>query len=146
MREGPFSIIVIGASLGGTHALEVLFQQIPRELKIPIVIVLHRHKDSDDTLLTQLKSKCPLPITEVEDKDPLEPEHIYIAPADYHILIERGSFALSIDPPVLMARPSIDLLFETSAEIYGSEVLGIIFVSTGILFPIFTGKQFPKMD
>ncbi len=65
-------------------------------------------------------------MSEVEDKDPVEAGHVYVAPADYHLLVEPGHFALSTDEPVLLSRPSIDVLFESVADAYGSEALGVV--------------------
>ncbi len=135
-------IIVIGTSLGGLHALEVLLAGLPQNLPVPVAIVQHRHKDSDNSLCVFLQAQCALPIKEAEDKEAIVPGCIYLAPADYHLLVEAGdlredwqskhqagahhTFALSTEAPVLYARPSINVLFESAAEAYGKKVLGVI--------------------
>lgn len=121
-----FKIVVVGTSLGGLSALKVLLKALPRDFPLPIAIVQHRHKESERSLSTFLQQFSSLPIQEVEDKDELLPGHVYLAPADYHLLVEPGCFALSTDEPVLYARPSIDVLFESAADVYAEKTIGII--------------------
>lgn len=122
----PPALIVVGTSLGGLDALQVLLAGLPQHLAVPVAIVQHRGKEDDDLLQTALQRLSPLPVREVEDKDRIESGHIYLAPADYHLLVEAGHFALSVDAPVLYARPSIDVLFESAADAYGADVLAIV--------------------
>ena len=91
-----------------------------------MVIVQHRGKDMETGLCEFLGRSSPLPVTEPEDKEPILPGHAYLAPRDYHLLIESGSFALSTDPPVGFARPSIDVLFESAADEYQERAIGVI--------------------
>lgn len=120
------SVVVVGASLGGPSALKLLLAGLPREFRPPIVIVQHRGKFPDAALADFLGEAAPLPVLEPHDKDALEVGHVYLAPADYHLLVERGSLALSTEAPVNYSRPSIDVLFESAAEAYGSGVVGVI--------------------
>ncbi|OUL27990.1 chemotaxis protein CheB [Nostoc sp. 106C] len=119
-------IIVIGASSGGLSAIKVLLQNLPPDLKSPIIIVQHRHRDSRDKLGDLLQQDTPLIVREVEDKDEILSGYVYLAPADYHLLVEFGYFTLSTDAPVSYARPSIDVLFESAADIYNEQVIGVI--------------------
>ena len=121
-----FEFVVIGTSLGGLSALQTILGNLPADFFVPIAIVQHRHKNSGGTLLELLQEHSLLPIKEVEDKDEVLPGKVYLAPADYHILIEAGYFALSTDEPVSYARPSIDVLFESAADIYAEQVIGVI--------------------
>lgn len=121
-----FAIVAIGTSLGGLSALKKVLGNLPADFPVPIAIVQHRHKDSDNTLSGFLQQFACLPIQEVEDKDEIIPGRIYIAPADYHLLVEPGYFALSTDEPVSYARPSIDVLFESVADVYADRVIGVI--------------------
>src|SRR5687767_14689521 len=105
-------IIVIGTSRGGLKALEQVLSGIDSDFVVPMVIVQHRGKDLETGLCEHLGRISPLPVSEPEDKEPILPSHVYLAPRDYHLLIETMSFALSTDPPVNFARPSIDVLFE----------------------------------
>ncbi|MEH2165274.1 MAG: chemotaxis protein CheB [Nostoc sp.] len=121
-----FQIVVIGTSLGGLSALKIVLGNLPSDFHVPIAIVQHRHKESSKTLQDLLQESTLLKIQEVEDKDEILPGHIYIAPADYHLLVEPGHFALSTDEPVSYARPSIDVLFESAADVYTEQVIGVI--------------------
>jgi len=120
-------MIVIGGSLGGMRSLSQILQGLPaRGFPLPIAVVLHRMKDADTVLFDFLKEESPLPAREVLDKEPILPGHIFLAPADYHLLVEPTHFCLSIDEPVLHARPSIDVLFESAADAYGKSVIAIV--------------------
>jgi two-component system chemotaxis response regulator CheB len=121
-----FQLVVIGTSLGGLTALQMLLGELPAEFPLAVAIVQHRHRNSEASLAEFLQRYSALPVQEVEDKDPIQSGHIYLAPADYHLLVELGYFTLSIDEPVLFARPSIDVLFESAAEAYGAATIGII--------------------
>jgi two-component system chemotaxis response regulator CheB len=119
-------MIVIGGSLGGMKALRAVLEQLPASLALPIAVVLHRHKDSGDSLVTLLCQGINLPVKEVVDKDPIRAGHVYISPSDYHLLVEPMYFSLSVDEPVQYARPSIDVLFESAADVFGSKTIGVI--------------------
>jgi two-component system chemotaxis response regulator CheB len=121
-----FKVVVIGTSLGGLSALKTILAHLQPNFLAAIVIVQHRHKESDGTMESLLQEHTCLPIQEVQDKDKILPGKIYLAPADYHLLIEPGYFALSTDDPVSYARPSIDVLFESAADIYADQVIGVI--------------------
>lgn len=121
-------LVAVGTSLGGLNALTTLLGQLPPELAVPIVIVQHRSASPDGAALAAiLQDRTRLPILEAEDKMPLEAGRVYLAPADYHLLVEqRGLLALSTDAPVRSARPSIDVLFESAAEAYGEGLVGVL--------------------
>lgn len=121
-----FAIVVIGASTGGLRALQVLLSGLPEDFPLPVAIVQHRGKDTEIGLCEFLGRSSRLPVTEPEDKDVLLGGHVYLAPRDYHLLVENGSIALSTEPPVGFARPSIDVLFETAAEEYKEQAIGVI--------------------
>jgi two-component system chemotaxis response regulator CheB len=121
-----YELVVIGCSWGGLHALEVVLAGLPSSFDIPIAIVQHRRADSDDTLAKLLQRYSTMPVTEVEDKEPISRGHVYVAPPDYHLLVDGSSFALSTDEPVAFSRPSIDLLFESAADALGPYVIGVL--------------------
>ena len=110
-----YSIVVIGASLGGTRALSTLLSALPSQFPLPIAIVLHRAADGDATLRHLLHSHSSLPVLESEHTMPLAAGHAYLAPADYHLLVGNMEFSLSTEAPVGFARPSIDVLFESAS-------------------------------
>ncbi len=121
-----FEIVVIGASHGGLLALQILLSDLSPEFPLPVVIVQHRKKDGDDGLCEYLKKRSRLPLIEPDDKEKVEPGRVYLAPRDYHLLIEESIFALSTESPVAFARPSVDVLFESAADIYRDRIVGVI--------------------
>lgn len=121
-----YAMVVIGTSLGGLRALQVLLAGLPKDFPLPVAIAQHRHKNSDETLSLFLQQHCVLPVTEAEDKEAILPGRVYLAPADYHLLVEGDRFALSTEAPVCYARPSIDVLFESAADSYGEKAIGAI--------------------
>jgi two-component system chemotaxis response regulator CheB len=127
-----YELIVIGASLGGFHALEVLIGGLPKDFPLPIAVAQHRSSDSDELLATLLRRNSRLPITEAEDKQPILPGQIYLAPANYHLLVEEGHFALSVEGPVQFARPSIDVLFESAADAYREKLMAVLLTGSNV--------------
>ncbi|HEY9698287.1 MAG TPA: chemotaxis protein CheB [Trichocoleus sp.] len=121
-----FELVAIGTSLGGLTALKTILKDLPAGFAAAIAIVQHRHKESDYSLCAFLQQFTVLPVYEVEDKQRILPGHIYMAPADYHLIVESGYFSLSIDDPVSYARPSIDVLMETAADAYAEQAIGVI--------------------
>jgi two-component system chemotaxis response regulator CheB len=120
------SVVVVGTSLGGFTALGTLLRALPADLAVPLAIVQHRGKAEDDALERLLAAQASLRVFEPNDKDALEPGSVYLAPADYHLLIEPESVALSTSAPRNFARPSIDMLFESAAESHGSGVIAVV--------------------
>ena len=124
-----YDVVVIGASFGGVEAVSAALAALPAGFPLPVVIALHRATapPDDGGLQAIWQRHTSLLVCEAEDKSPIAPGHVYVAPADYHLMIEaRNLFALSTEGPVLWARPSIDVLFETAAEVYGASVIGMI--------------------
>ena len=119
--------VVIGASAGGVQAVGTLLSLLPADLQMPLVIVQHIHPAEDDGLPQIFAQRCPLAIKNAEDKEEIRFGTVYFAPADYHLLIEMaGTFALSVDEKVNYARPSVDVLFESAAHVYQSQLLAIV--------------------
>jgi two-component system chemotaxis response regulator CheB len=122
-----FELICVGASWGGLHAISRLLSDIPAEVEEPIAIVLHRHPDAAEGALADLLHLHTLrSVADVDDKTPIERGKVYLAPPDYHLLVEPGSFALSVDERVQHARPSIDVCFESAADAYREGVIGVV--------------------
>ncbi|HEY0386167.1 MAG TPA: chemotaxis protein CheB [Pyrinomonadaceae bacterium] len=119
-------IVLIGTSSGGLSALQVLLPGLGGKFPCPVAIAQHRGKDGGAGLREFMQKSCRLPIEEPEDKTPIAPGHIYLAPRDYHLLVEKGHFALSTDAPVWYARPSINVLFESAADAYAEKAVGVI--------------------
>jgi two-component system chemotaxis response regulator CheB len=122
----PAKIVVVGTSWGGLSALSRIASHLPADFCLPIAIVQHRGRGADGALARILQGRCARPVHEVEDKDPILPGHVYVAPPDYHLLVDDGYFALSTDAPVAYSRPSIDVLFESSMHVYGAAVIGVL--------------------
>ena len=119
-------LLVMGASLGGIEALRVVLGNLKAGFPVPVAVVLHRSEDSDGVLCSIVQRHSSLPILDAEDKMVLNPGHVYLAPPDYHLLVEPGQVALSIDEPVMNSRPSIDVLFESAADAYGEKVAAVL--------------------
>ncbi len=121
-----YSVVVLGCSWGGLSAMSTLLAALPEDFALPVIIVQHRSKDSDNLLARLLQYVTPLTVVEAEDKDQIEPGHVYIAPPDYHLMVDGTQIELTVDAPVRFSRPSIDVTFISAAESYGSEVIGVI--------------------
>jgi len=122
---------VVGTSLGGLHAVGALLSGLPEEFPLPVVVVQHRQAGSEDRLSALLQEHSALPVAEANDKEAIVPGRVYLGPADYHLLIETGSFCLSTEAPVQHARPSIDVLFESAADAYRERTIGVILTGVG---------------
>lgn len=125
--------VVIGGSAGALEALNALLPMLPARFAPSIVVVVHQLPSAPSLLPGIFTSRCVLPVLEAEDKLVLQPGHLYVAPPDYHLLVERdcaapGSvrLALSVEPPVRFSRPSIDVLFESAAIAWRHALLGIL--------------------
>lgn len=121
-----YDVVVVGTSWGGLAALRTLVGGLPADFQMAVTLVQHRHKDSDHLLKTLLQERTRLEVCEVEDKMPLEHGRIYVAPPDYHTLIEPGHFSLSTEAPVRYSRPSIDVTFHSAADSYGHRTVGVV--------------------
>jgi two-component system chemotaxis response regulator CheB len=122
----------MGVSTGGVSALKMVLEALPADFPIPILVVTHITPDSDDGLAVLLDTLCAIRVKEADEQERLAPGTAYLAPANYHLLVERdGTLALSIDPPVNFARPAVDVLFESAAEVYGPALIGVIMTGAG---------------
>jgi len=125
-----FELIVIGCSMGGMHALERIFSTLPEGFTVPIVVAQHRYKTSSDALPAYFRRHSKLQVVDATDKQWVQPGHVYMAPADYHLLVDRsgehGELSLSVDAAVAYSRPSIDVLFESAADAYRQSVIGVV--------------------
>lgn len=119
--------VVIGASVGAIGALNTILPALPEDYPWPVVVVVHVPPDRPSGLAELFASRCRLPVKEAEDKEEIIPGVIYFAAANYHLQVEPDfSFSLSNDEPVLYSRPAIDVLFESAADAYGTDLTGII--------------------
>jgi len=122
-----YEAIVIGVSSGGLNAMKIIFSLLPKKFSIPIIIVQHIGSNSENRWIKLLNEKSNIELKEADEKERIEKGKVYIAPANYHLLIERNkTFTLTIDERVNYARPSIDVLFETAAEAYQKKIIGVV--------------------
>lgn len=121
-----YSVVAIGTSWGGLSAMTKLLGGLPQGFPIPIVIVQHRGKDSNELLSQLLQDSTDLTVCEIEDKDALSPGRVHVAPANYHVMLEPGYASLTIEEPVRYSRPSIDVMFDSAAATYGPTAIGVV--------------------
>jgi two-component system, chemotaxis family, protein-glutamate methylesterase/glutaminase len=124
--------IVMGGSLGGMQCVQSILQALPADFALPIVVALHRPRDDEDLLTPLLQRGCLLRVNAVVDKEPIVAGRVYVAPPDYHVLIEDDCLSLSVDERVNHARPSIDVLFESAALVYGRRAIAVILSGAGV--------------
>jgi two-component system chemotaxis response regulator CheB len=122
-----YEAIVIGVSSGGMITLNTILRHLPSDFALSIIIVQHQHPESDDFIAKFLDARCSLTVKQADEKESILPGVIYITPPNYHLMIEEDrTFSLTIDKRVHYARPSIDILFETAADVFGEKLVGII--------------------
>lgn len=120
-------LVVIGGSAGSLHVLLVILAKLKPSLQIPVVIILHRKNDSESSLSQLMALRTGLPVKEADDKEYVRPGTIYLAPANYHLLLEQDfNFSLDASEKINFSRPSIDVTFQTGAEAYTNGTTGIL--------------------
>lgn len=123
----PLEAIVIGGSAGALPVLKALLRALPAGRCAPLFVVLHVRDDRKSLLVEVLGAETPVRVLEPEDKQAIESGHLYVAPPGYHLLVEdKSSLALSLDRPEHFSRPSIDVLFESAARVFGKGLLGVL--------------------
>lgn len=126
-RSSQYKAVVMGTSAGGLYVLFDLLKQLPKDYPLPVMIVQHRSKDQRELLEEILQNRCSIRIQQAEEKEQIAAGNVYIAPPDYHLLVESDfTLSLSADEHVSYSRPSIDILFESAAFAYGPSLIGII--------------------
>lgn len=120
------SIVCIGGSKGAVPALQTILRGLPSKRRASIVVALHRHVSSRDVLMRLLRPIGATAIVEPYDKEDLSMGAIYLAPPNYHMLVDTGSIHLSVDEPEHNSRPSIDALFETAARAFGNRTIAVV--------------------
>jgi two-component system chemotaxis response regulator CheB len=119
--------VVVGASAGGLKAISSMLSVLPESFPLPIFVVQHIHAVSTGYLATYFARQSSLPVHEGEDKMPVVGGHVYVAPPNYHMLVEDDrTLSLSVDERVNFSRPSIDVLFESAADVYRDTLVGVI--------------------
>ena len=120
--------VVIGCSTGGLKALSTVLSRLRADLPVPVIVVCHRGQDDDNGLLVELLARqSPLPVQEAEERQPVTPGIVHLAPSGYHLLIEADRrFMLSTDVRVRFVRPSVDVLFAAAADVYAESLLAVV--------------------
>jgi two-component system chemotaxis response regulator CheB len=123
-------LVVVGASWGGLHAVSALLRGLPPDHRAPTVVVQHRAREGEGLLARLLQDVTPLTVCEVDDHQRVLAGHVYVAPPDYHLLVEAEGgvayFTLSTEGPVRYSRPSIDVTMVAAAEAYGARALAVV--------------------
>ncbi|AVQ12511.1 Protein-glutamate methylesterase CheB [Leptospira santarosai] len=122
-----YEAIVMGVSAGGMNAMKTILPYLPSEYGIPLILVQHIGPRSDGTWFRILGDLCGIRIKEAEEKEKIEPGTVYVAPPNYHLLIEKDkTLSLAVTERVNFSRPSIDVLFESASDAYGDRLIGIV--------------------
>lgn len=122
-----YRAIVTGGSAGGVEALTSILSAFPSGFCLPVLVAQHLHPHDDGSMARHLAHVSQMPVIEPCDKEPIRRGHVYIAPANYHMLVERDeTISLSVDEKVNWSRPSIDVLFESAARALGYAVVAVI--------------------
>jgi two-component system chemotaxis response regulator CheB len=119
--------VVIGVSAGGLDALRTIVPRLPENFPVPVIVVQHQGPGADNFFARYLDQRCAVRVKEAEEKEVAAPGTVYLAPANYHLLLEDDrTFSLTTENRVRFARPSIDVLFESAADVYGPRLIGIV--------------------
>jgi two-component system chemotaxis response regulator CheB len=121
-------LILAGGSAGSFLPIQELVTSLPKDFPVPVIIILHRGKQFSSGLEELLQNNSTVHITEAKEKEKLLPGNVYIAPADYHLLIERDyTLSLDMSAPVWFCRPSIDVTFESAVDVYQDKIISFLF-------------------
>ncbi len=122
-----FGAVAIGASAGGLDAVSKVLAALPENFPHAVIVVQHIAPNAHDALAQRFRRHCRLPVREADDKEPVLPGVVFVAPPDFHLMVEpEMRFSLSRDERVNFSRPSIDVLMETAAEVFFSALTGVI--------------------
>ena len=127
MNDRNYRAVVIGGSAGGLEALSSILEALPNGFVLPLLVAQHLHPTDSGYLAEHLNKLCALRVSEARDKESIQAGHVYLAPANYHLLVERDeTLSLSVDDKVRWSRPSIDVLFDSAARTWGRQLIAVI--------------------
>lgn len=119
--------VVIGGSAGGVDALIEVLGALPNTISVPVICMLHMPASRESRLAEVFAGRLQVPVMEAADKQAIAAGTVYFAGSGYHLSVERDyTFSLSCEPPVHFARPAIDVLMSSAADVYGSELVGVL--------------------
>lgn len=122
-----FQAVAIGVSTGGVQALKTVLGRLPHDFPLPLLVVQHISPEAGNGMARLLAGMCSVRVKEADEQDVMRPGTVYLAPPNYHLLVERGgTLALSADRPVSFARPSVDVLFESAATVFGAGLIAVV--------------------
>jgi two-component system chemotaxis response regulator CheB len=122
-----YEAIVIGGSWGGMNAAVEILKCLPADFPLPVILVLHRMRGVNSELPALIRKKTYMQVKEADEKEMMRQSTVYVAPADYHLLIERDkTFSLDVSEAILFSRPSIDVTFECASQVFGERLVGIV--------------------
>ena len=122
-----FQAITIGVSMGGVQALKTLLGRLPADFPLPLLVVQHISPEAGNGMAKLLDDLCAIRVKEADEQDVILPGTVYLAPPNYHLLVEKAcTLSLSADAPVSYARPSVDVLFESAAAVYGAGLIAMV--------------------
>lgn len=120
-------MVAVGASWGGLEAIAQLLSRLPASFRSPVAVVQHRGPATPQGVMRHyLAGRCHLEVVDAEDKEPVRDGRVYLAPPDYHLLVDDGTLSLSLEAPVAFSRPSVDVLFESAADSYGPGLSAVV--------------------
>lgn len=127
ISKNKYRLIVIGASSGGMEAIRIILSALPKDFRAPIIIAQHVGPHSDSYMVKFFDGICKMVVKEADEKEKAEPGNVYVAPPNYHLLVEKdGTLSLTVDKKVNYARPSIDVLFESAADAFRDNLIGVV--------------------
>nr|MDT0251013.1 chemotaxis protein CheB [Endozoicomonas sp.] len=127
VAERKYQAVVLGTSAGGINALAFLFSQLGEDFSLPVLVTKHIGLNDDRGMLRVLSRQSTLPVKVAKDKHRIQPGTIYLAPAGYHMLVEENdTVSLNLEAPIAHSRPSIDVLFQSAASVYGPSLVAVI--------------------
>jgi len=120
-------LVAIGASAGGIEAVPAVLGMLPEDFLSPVVVIIHFLKNRESRFVELLQAHCALPVKEADSLEPLEPGTVYVAPRNYHLMLEDDlRFSLDIDEPVSFSRPSVDVFFASAADVLRERLTAVI--------------------
>jgi two-component system chemotaxis response regulator CheB len=126
-NKSRYELLIIGGSAGSFPVVSKLLEKMPPKFRLPVVLCLHRLKDKREGFKEALEIKSMVPVEEPDDKSTIVPGRAFVAPANYHLLIESPSqFALATTELVQYSRPSIDVLFESAADVFNDRLVAML--------------------
>ncbi|MEO5911260.1 MAG: chemotaxis protein CheB [Pelobium sp.] len=121
-------LIILAGSAGSFKIIFEIIRKLPKQFQIPVLVVIHRGKEKNNNIEEILSKTSNLIVKQVSDKDEIEKGIIYLAPPDYHLLVEKDKvFSLDISEPVMFSRPCIDITFESAADVYKKGIMAFLF-------------------